>query len=172
MKKLFFLFAFLGALLFSNAIHAQEYKSAIGARLGLPISATYKMFLSESSAVELILGIRSTRTSFFNDSYRFTSIQIGAAYQIHKPINSLEGLYWYYGAGASAYIYNYPNNDSFNDYGSFGIGLSGYLGLDYKIQDVPINLSLDWIPTVFIGEGYYGGFGAGYGGLAVRYTIN
>jgi hypothetical protein len=32
--------------LFSNAIHAQEYKSAIGLRLGYPVSVSYKTFLN------------------------------------------------------------------------------------------------------------------------------
>ncbi|MDX2067050.1 MAG: hypothetical protein SFV55_01425 [Haliscomenobacter sp.] len=64
MKKLFFLFAFLGAVLFSNAIHAQAYNSAIGLRLGYPTSVSYKKFLTESNAIEIFAGYRGY--SFYN----------------------------------------------------------------------------------------------------------
>ena len=48
----------------------------------------------------------------------------------------------------------------------------GNLGLDYKFDNTPINISADWVPTIYIGSGYLSGFGGGYGALAVRYTLN
>lgn len=164
MKKLFFLFAFLGAVLFSNAIQAQEYNSAIGLRLGYPLSVSYKKFLNESNALEVFAGYRGY--SFYN------WFSVGAAYQIHKPINGVDGLQWYFGGGASAFFYNYDNGFDFGDSGSFGIGIQGNLGLDYKFDSAPINISADWMPTIFIGNGYLSGFGGGYGALSVRYTLN
>lgn len=162
MKKLFFLFAFLGAVLFSNAIHAQSYNSAIGLRLGVPLSVSYKTFLSESNALELFAGFRGYAG--------YSWVNVGALYQIHKPINSVDNLQWYFGGGASAFFYNY--DAGFSDAGSFGLGIMGNLGLDYKLPNTPINISADWVPTIYIGSGYLTGFGGGYGALAVRYTLN
>lgn len=164
MKKLLFLFAFVGALMFSNAIQAQEYSSAIGLRLGVPLSVSYKKFLSGSNALELFAGYRGY--TFYN------WINVGALYQVHKPINGVDGLQWYFGGGAGAFLYNYDAGFDFGDSGSFGIGIMGNLGLDYKFANTPINVSADWVPTIYVGSGYLTGFGGGYGALAVRYTLN
>jgi hypothetical protein len=43
--------------------------------------------------------------------------------------------------------------------------------LDYKFPDTPLNLSLDWAPTFFIG-GYDANFAGSLGSLAVRYVLN
>ena len=44
-------------------------------------------------------------------------------------------------------------------------------GLQYTFDDVPVNVSLDWVPTVFL-TGYISGAGLGYGSLAVRYVLD
>ena len=163
MKKLFFLFAFLGAIFFSNAIHAQEYNSAVGARLGYPLSFSYKKFLGGSNAVEGIVGL-----GFWGSG---SWIAINGLYQVHKPINGVDGLMWYFGGGAGVNLLSYKSSYVGSN-GRFGINISGNLGLDYKISSAPINLSVDWIPGFYIGDGYLSGFGASYGGLAVRYTLN
>jgi hypothetical protein len=49
------------------------------------------------------------------------------------------------------------------------LGIDGVLGLDYKFGGIPVNLSLDWQPSVsFTGNS---GAHAAYGGVAVRYTF-
>ena len=50
-------------------------------------------------------------------------------------------------------------------------GIQGYLGLDYAFEDIPLNITADWIPTIFL-NGFGSGFGAGYGTLGVRYILN
>lgn len=151
----------------STVMHAQNYTNAIGARLGYPLSASFKHFFNEKNAVEAFAGFRSYGGF---SGYGFNSVHLGAAYQIHKPIESVAGLQWYFGGGASAVIYNY-NNEYYNDLSSVGIGISGYLGLDYKFENSPINLSLDWVPTFVVGDLYYDNFTAGYGALSVRYVL-
>ena len=111
-----------------SQVGAQEYSSAVGARLGYPLSASYKTFMGDSNnALELIAGFRSF--SFYN---WFT---VGGAYQFHNEIESVDGLQWYYGFGASAYFWSF-------DTGFFGdtsvgtsVGIQGYIGLDYKFAD-------------------------------------
>jgi hypothetical protein len=163
MKKFLFLIILVSAVCFGQSLKAQDYNSAIGLRFGYPIAISYKTFLSESNALEAYAGYRG----FVGYSW----INVGALYQIHKPLSGVDGLQWYFGGGAGVQLYNYRNDFNFGDSGSFGIGLSGNLGLDYKFANSPINVSLDWVPTIFIGNGFLGGFGGAYGGLAVRYTL-
>jgi hypothetical protein len=42
--------------------------------------------------------------------------------------------------------------------------------LDYAFEDTPINISIDWIPTLAF-NGYLRGFGGGYGNIGVRYIL-
>lgn len=143
------------------AAQAQNYTSAIGLRLGYPLSISYKHFLNENGAIEVFGGFRSySGYGWFN---------VGGLYQYHKPIEGVDGLNWYFGGGASIFFWNYDND--FLDAGSStSIGILGNLGLDYKFENAPINVSVDWVPTFFV-NGYGSGFGGGYGALAVRYVL-
>ena len=163
MKKLFFTLALVAACIFTA--YSQDYKSAIGLRLGAPSSISFKHFLSEKNAFELFVGYRrySSYLNFFN---------VGALYQVHNNINGVEGLKWYYGGGATAFFWNYDEVFYSNDnYNGFNLGIMGNLGLDYKFVSAPINLSLDWVPTFVIGDGLYNNFRADYGALSIRYTF-
>ncbi|MCZ2101597.1 MAG: hypothetical protein LC107_08685 [Chitinophagales bacterium] len=147
--------------MFALTSNAQDYKSAIGLRLGSPLSVSYKTFLSDKGAFEGVVGFRS---------YTYYSwVNIGAYYQVHNDIPNVSGLRWYYGGGANIYFWSWDS--AFLDSGSnTSFGISGVLGLDYKFADIPLNVSADWIPTFFL-NGYGNGFGAGYGALAARYTF-
>ena len=93
-----FIFALVLSVGFMGSLFAQDfYQSAVGARLGSPFSASYKTFVSESSAFEVYAGFRS---------YGFGGwLNISGAYQIHQPLEDvIEGLQWYYGAGASIFF--------------------------------------------------------------------
>ncbi len=162
MKKLFITLALVGACVFTAS--SQDYKSAIGLRLGFPTSISFKHFMTEKNAFEIFAGFRG---------YTYVrNINIGALYQIHTPIGGAPGLKWYFGFGASAFLWTYDKDFSFGrEYGSFNLGLMGNLGLDYKFVNAPVNLSLDWVPTFVIGEAYYNGFLGNYGALSVRYTF-
>jgi len=163
MKKLFSGILFLFMLGLCQTTFAQgNYKSAIGLRLGSPLAISYKTFVKDDIAAEAYVGFRSF------GGYSFTTVNISG--QKHTPIASVERLSWYYGAGLGAYFYNFDNDFIGDDGGSLGIGLQGYLGLDYCLADTPLNFSVDWIPTFFV-SGFGNGFGAGYGTLAVRYIL-
>ncbi len=142
----------------------QDYKSAVGLRFGYPLSISYKTFINEKAALEGIVGFRS---------YAYYSwINVGAFYQHHMAINSVDGLAWYLGGGANVYLWSYDNTYyPNNDYASTSFGISGVIGLDYKFKDIPLNLSVDWMPTVIIGGEFLGGFGGSYGGLSARYIL-
>ena len=164
MKKIALLFSMLFVLAMANDLKAQNYQSAVGLRLGVPLGISYKFFISEPGAIELYLGFRSY-------SFGYTYINPGAMYQHHFPISSIDGLSWYVGGGASVFLYNYKSSFGGVEDGSFGIGLNGVLGLDYKFTNAPINISADWTPTIYL-SGYNTGFGGGAGALSVRYVLN
>ena len=147
---------------FGQTAAAQDYKSAVGLRFGYPLSLSYKTFLNETSALEGYVGFRGY------GSFRW--ISLNGAYQIHKDIDSVDGLQWYYGGGAGVQFWSYD----FIEESSTTFSVSGYLGLQYTFVDAPVSLTVDWVPTFFLGDNFGAGFnsfGAGYGALAARYTL-
>ena len=102
----------------------QNYQSAAGIRAGYPLSVSYKTFLNESSAIEGYVGAR------FFSGYNWYSIS--GAYQIHKPLGDTEGLQFYFGGGASVFLWSFGNSFfGAESYSSTTFGVQGYLGLDY-----------------------------------------
>lgn len=147
MKKIFYtLVLFIG---FALSMNAQSYNSAVGARLGsYSLTASYKQFLTESSAFELFGGF----------AYEGTALNVNALYLMHTPIPSVENLSWYWGGGVSTNL------------NPFTLGVMGAIGVDYKLEDYPVNLTLDYLPTLGIVNSkglYYRGVT-----LAVRYVLN
>lgn len=142
-------------------VTAQDFDQAIGLRFGYPNSVTYKKFISESSAIEGIVGFRSWGWG--------STFQVAGAYQIHNELelDDFEGLEWYYGAGAGVYF----NSVEFGS-NTTNLGINGYLGLSYTLEDVPINLSIDWVPTFTLGDFRGDALGLGYGNLAARYVLD
>jgi hypothetical protein len=156
-NKTLLLVLFLGASLFASA-QKQNYKTAIGLKFS-PTSLTFKHFLEKNNALEIQLQ---------NWIYGF---RVTGLYEVHKPIKELTGLKWYYGGGAHIAFYNeqWKWQKEYDGQHTSSIGIDGVLGLDYKFESLPINLSLDWQPSFdLIG---YTRFWGNMGGLAVRYTI-
>lgn len=161
MKTIMYAMVFI-AMIFSNDVQGQDFKSAVGLRLGYPLSVTYKTFISETNALEGYVGYRGFGGASF--------IAANAAYLIHQDIEGeMDNLQWYYGAGAGAYFWSVD----FGGGSSTTLGVSGYIGASYTLQENPINISIDWVPTFFINglDGFGTGFGGGYGSLAVRYIL-
>lgn len=154
MKKMMMILG-IALLFISLNTRAQEmgssYKTAIGVKLWDGGGVTLKHFLNDKAAVEGVL-------YFWGDGVRITGL-----YELHFPLADVNGLQWYVGPGAHVGFYNNKNGD-----GAF-IGIDGVLGIDYKINNAPLNLSLDWNPNIEFGTGR--GFNGGWGGLAIRYTF-
>lgn len=118
-------------LVVSSTIQAQDYRFGIGVRLSnqaptINNSVTGKYFVTQTSAIEGMVSFGS----------RFG---LGALLEIHKPF-STPGLSWFFGGGG--YV-GWQDNDTY-------LGPQGILGLDYKFNNVPINLSVDWKPELDI----------------------
>ena len=118
--------------------YTTDYTQAIGGRFGVANGITYKHFLNDSHAIDGIVNFQGNRS--------FTIFKLLGLYEIHQPINfvNVDGLRWYYGFGGGLGYYNYKDVDSDGLAWSF----DGAIGVDYKIPEAPINLSLDWKPTM------------------------
>lgn len=158
MKKLITIL-FFAATFFNTNLSAQTYNTAVGLRLGSPSSASIKHFINENSALEGYVGFRGFSNYFWTT--------VSSAYLYHQPIGGVDGLQWYAGGGASVYFWSFDFNTTAN---STTFGVQGYLGLDYKFENAPINLTIDWIPSLFF-NGFVSGFGGGYGSLGARYVL-
>lgn len=122
-------------LILSTESKAQAYKYAVGGRLGTTNGVTFKMFLDKESAVDLIAHFQSNKDYSY---FRFTGL-----YEIHQPINNGYGVNWYYGGGGSIGGRNYKPADN----GELLLSADGVVGLDYKFDEAPVNVSLDWKPA-------------------------
>lgn len=135
----------------SKSASGSTYRTALGVKVWDGGGISFKHFLSGNNALELI-------GYFWNRGTRITGL-----YEIHGPISGATGLQWYIGPGAHIGFYNSKNGD-----GAFA-GIDGVLGLDYKFNGAPINVSLDWQPSFEFGDNR--GFYSGWGGLGIRYTF-
>lgn len=146
----------LCALFFTLFISQQSmaqssYQTALGVKVWDGGGISLKHFVGGNNALEGI-------GYFWRQGARITGL-----YEIHGPINNAGGLQWYIGPGAHVGFYN----DRYGN-GSF-IGIDGVLGLDYKFNGAPINISLDWQPSFEFGDAR--GFTGNWGGLGIRYTL-
>ena len=113
-------------------LSAQDYKLALGIRFSTPAptlsnSISVKYFINERDALE---GLVSFGTRF----------GLGGLFEIYEPLGSVPNLTWFYGGGGYVGF----------QYGATYLGPTGVVGLDYKFQNVPLNLSLDWKPELDI----------------------
>ncbi|MBX3256389.1 MAG: hypothetical protein KF862_19795 [Chitinophagaceae bacterium] len=161
-----------------NAQDGSDYKRGIGVRIGGGYydvaAASFKTFITKPGAIELNLGFRPYSAIY--SSYSQFHLSFSASYQHHFPIGNVEGLRWFIGGGATVYN-TFSSNE---DLRGFGLGLFPTGGADYKFNNIPLNVSADFRPTIaIIRPDYYGysylstysRFYAGNVGVSARYTF-
>ncbi|MFT3824274.1 MAG: hypothetical protein QM731_10150 [Chitinophagaceae bacterium] len=169
MKKLTLvcLVAVFGLVNYSQA--QSEYKSAIGLRVGLPVAASLKHFITDAGAIEGHAGFWHEAPGWGGYNY----FSFGAMYQHHFPIGDIPGFKWYVGGGILGQVYSYSSRwkDYYGSdhYSNFGLGFHPVGGVDYKFAKIPLAVSADVMPTFFVGDLYYN-FRT-LGGVAARYTF-
>jgi len=152
MRKILLALIFTSCIAFMNRVNAQDYKLGIGLRFSTPAptlsnSVSVKYFIKETAAIE---GLISYGNHF----------GIGGLYEIHRAVNATPGLKWYYGGGA--YL-------GFDSQHKTYLGPTGVVGLDYKFEKIPLNLSLDWKPELDMLPGI--NFIPDAIGLSARFTL-
>ena len=147
----------------SKSFYSSNYTTAIGAKVYPGTSAgavTLKHFLNDRIALEA-LGTGWKRGG------RLTGLL-----EFHWDIPNAPGLKWYVGPGVHVGFYNdkYYTDDRYGD-SYAAVGVDGVIGLDYKFAKIPLNLSIDWQPSIDFGNERYKGFIGDFAGVAARYTF-
>ncbi len=137
MKKVFSTLMALTFLFLAKG-EAQNYKTALGVRLSsanadVNNSVSFRQFINSNSAIEGLL--------CFGDP-----LAIGVLYERFKGLNAT-GLSYFWGGGG--YV-TFPKNTGSKTTSNIGLGAQGVIGLDYKFNNVPLNLSLDWKPELLL----------------------
>ena len=151
---------FFALVMSSSFVEAQiNYKTAAGVKF-YPGAFSIKHFVTEKNAVEGLFYLWQYGT------------RITGLYEFHNALPGLgiENLNWYAGVGGHIAFWNnrwinrYPSRSS-----DVGIGVDAVLGLDWKIPSAPLNISVDWQPSINIVGYRYGEFG--WGGVGIRYVF-
>ncbi|MHC1778949.1 MAG: hypothetical protein AB9922_01775 [Bacteroidales bacterium] len=112
---------------------SQDYNRALGLRIGSAVGVSYKMFLKPEQAVEGILDL----DVLYKDRMKFKATGL---YLFHFKAN-VDGLTAFAGPGISAGIY-------LGDSSGFMMSLDGMVGIEYKFQQSPTVISIDWNPKI------------------------
>jgi hypothetical protein len=134
-----------------NHLSAQDYKWGLGLRLSTPSptissSVSVKYFITDNGAIEGLVSFGS----------RFG---IGGLYEVHRLIGGMPNLNWFFGGGAYiGFQYNLVYT-----------GPTGIIGMDYKFDNAPVNISLDWKPELDISPAI--NFVPDAFALSIRFTL-
>ncbi|HUH33856.1 MAG TPA: hypothetical protein VLZ28_07870 [Daejeonella sp.] len=160
MKKILLLCLTAGIIMLAQTESQaqQTYKNAIGGRFGEANGVTFKTFLNSQDALDFILNFQSRGDYSY---FRLTGL-----YEVHKPFVNAGGLRYYYGGGATLGSRKHRHRDNDSD---LLASIDGVLGVDYKIDSAPINISLDWKPALVVTP--YTEFDARGLGLSLRFTF-
>lgn len=156
MKKILIILLF--AVFTAVSLKAQDYKTSLGLRAGVPYGLTIKHFISKSDALEGIL------------ASRWQGFVVTGLYERERWTGHYPGFNWFWGLGAHVGFWDAGNNPNLNNtYNGAVLGADGILGLEYTFDEIPLNLSLDLLPTVNIfGSTGWGGIN---GALSIRYVF-
>lgn len=154
MKKFLFILGIL-CFVFCGSYAQSNYNQALGLKFPGGFAVTYKKFITDNHNIE-------AQAMFWRKGFRAVGL-----YEFNFDIPDAEGLRWFVGPGAHIGFWKSTYKDDYNSSADFGV--DGIIGLDYKFKDIPLNVSLDWEPSiVLVGSS---GFTPSYGGIGVRYTF-
>lgn len=150
MKKLLVLISCL--LTLNTMVEAQNYDRAIGLRFGFPTGITYKQFMSDNAALELIVGGGRNIVGPGSGGGTITALVELHAEALDYSLNVV------YGAGGHVGFWD----------GDLNVGADGIFGLEYT-PDAPIVFTIDIKPTFYWWRTRFR-FATG-GALSVRYAF-
>ncbi len=147
----------LFVLFFLQHSNAQNYNTGIGIRGGVYSGVTFKHFISSYDAFELV------------GAFHYRGLFLAAMYQRHANAFDVPGLNWLYGGGTHLGFYDGRHHPIWDVPGNrTQIGISGIVGLEYKIDEIPVSVGIDLIPALDIFEKTRIWLG---GGITVRYVF-
>jgi hypothetical protein len=159
MKK--FILSAMAVFAFVNMQGQEISPNALGLRLGdndgFGGEISYQRGLSSNNRLELDLGWRNSNHV---DAFKLSGI-----YQWVWNIEN--GFNWYAGPGAGIGSWNHDHN-GVKDSGTF-VFIGGQIGIEYNFN-VPLQLSLDYRPEIYLNDGYRDGLGSDIA-LSIRYRF-
>lgn len=152
MKRLITAICVLCIVTGANAQKIVGGEWSLGARLGGSSGVSLKHHAgSNKSAIEIIAA-----NSFDKEVEGFS---LAALFEKLAPLNGNGQLSALIGGGV---------NFNFKDKTKFGV--SGMLGFDWRMKNIPITMQLDWMPTYFfVNDSYFSGVN---GAFTIRYVLN
>ncbi|MQP24166.1 hypothetical protein GFJ94_03705 [Flavobacterium sp. LMO8] len=141
MKKVILSAIMLLSLAFSS--QAQDIsKNALGLRIGdndgFGGEISYQRGLDDNNRLEFDLGWRNSK---YVDAIKLVGL--------YQWVWNIEGGFnWYAGAGAGAGSWSY-NKNGVSDSGVF-ILATGDIGIEYNLKEIPLQLSLDFRPEIYL----------------------
>lgn len=134
MKKFLLILVFL--LLMAGTGNTQDYDIGIGIKVGMVPGISAKHFLTRYAAIEGIA------------TYRWNGGNLTCLAEFHIPVFDTEGMYFYYGGGIHAGIWDSGiAKDGTATGHKLNLGIDGIVGLEYVFSDVPLSLGVDWKPN-------------------------
>ncbi len=139
-----------------TSFNSNSYTKAIGVKVS-PGAITYKSFFKQNKAIEAIGYIT------------LDGFSVSVLKEFYTPIEGAESLSWYYGYGGHLGIWSeeWKRTNSGTSNSNIAVGVDGIIGLDYKIKNTPLNLSIDWQPAFSIIQSYF----KNHGGISIRYIL-
>ncbi len=157
MKKILILVV---ALIISYNVNAQfYYKTAVGLKIGWGIGLNAKHFIGDNSDHAAEIALDFQKEGFILNGY----------YEYHLEAFKADGLRWYFGGGP--YIGIWDENNQWNKENKDNLFVSGIvaiMGIEYTLENFPINIALDIQPRYnFVGSSQIWATG----GITLRYTF-
>jgi hypothetical protein len=154
-----------------TCVAQSSYERSIGLRFGTGhydwVGASYKQFIDADAAVEFNLGFSGNEKRWEGSDWDWSALSLSGSYQYHVDIPEVPGLKWFVGGGLSLY----QGFSDMSDFSGFGAALFPLGGADYKFGNMPLNVTADLRPTIYIdGLKQRGGFFPNIG-VAARYTF-
>lgn len=146
MKKLFTVLAVCFAIVATTCAQKQALGLRVGGGSYFGAEVSYQKELSSANRLEADLGLESSGAA------------LTGVYQWVWGLDQIaEGVKWYAGVGAGLRLAD-----------NIGAGINGQIGIEYTLQELPLQFSLDARPGLYFGNSY--GFGAG-AALGIRYKF-
>ncbi len=153
MKRIIVIF-FLTICL-TSLTDAQDYITGVGLRGGFASGISVKHFVNRNAALEGLL------------TSRWLGFEITGLYEVHNNAFDVDRLNWYYGGGAHIGSFN-ASNVPWETSGVV-VGIDGVIGIEYNFTEAPINVGIDWKPSINILG--YSEFRGDEAALSVRYIF-
>jgi hypothetical protein len=117
---------------------------------------SYKKFVTNNNSIE-------GQLTYWNKGFRAAGLYEFNFYSCP----AVPSLSLFVGPGVHVGFWKEKYSKDYNS--KADLGIDGIIGLDYKFDNIPVNVSIDWEPAVtLVGNA---GFTPAYGGLAIRYTF-